>query len=44
MIMTLSKAGDRRRSAETTKHTAEEKGKKSTYKNRRQESGMMIRW
>jgi len=44
MLMTLSKAGDRSRSVETTKHTAEEKGKKSTYKNRRQESGMMIRW
>jgi len=42
--MTLSKEGDRRRSTETTKHTTEEKGKKSTYKNRRQESGMMIRW
>jgi len=42
--MTLSKAGDRRRSAETTEPTAERKVKKSTYKNSRQESGMMIRW
>jgi hypothetical protein len=41
--MTFSKAGDRRSYTETTKHTAEEKGKKSTYKNRKQESGMMIR-
>jgi hypothetical protein len=43
--MTLSKAGDSsRRFAETIKHTEEEKGKKSTKKNRRQESEMMIRW